>query len=386
MSLVWLDRSRRSLWLPALVTILLASLFVAGRVVRAGSGDIRTFVVAGRTFTDGRSAHLPTRSGPGYDGQFFFRLSTNPLDFSARAAGVELDNPIRFQRVGYPLLAYLTSLGSARAVPYALVVVNVAALAAMAMLGAAYARIFGRAELWGLLFPAYFGFFMVLSRDLSEIVEVVFVLAAFWLLRRRQYLLSAAALSAGVLTRETALFAVVGIAACRLWAIMTRRDRVGRLDAVWLAPVLVFASWQLVVWAATDRIAATSATNNHFVVPGSELIRSLFHWFPTVNLVWIVHTVELVALALVVGMALGFMRRTAAAPYERAAFVALLVGALSVQIKEGLWLATTDFRSFADLYVLALVVLLGSRARLRVPALLVGVSTVGATLTLVRFV
>ncbi|MGZ6928262.1 MAG: hypothetical protein ACXVJF_16275 [Acidimicrobiia bacterium] len=80
------------------------------------------------------------------------------------------------------------------------------------------------------------------------------------------------------------------------------------------------------------------------------------------------------------------IRRSAATPYERAAFVALLVGALSVNIKEGLWLATTDFRSFADLYVMALVVLLGSRARLGAAALMVSASTAGAMLTLVRFI
>ncbi|MGZ4676109.1 MAG: AZOBR_p60025 family cell surface glycopolymer formation protein [Acidimicrobiia bacterium] len=381
-----IDRQRRSVWLPALATVVLATLFVAGRVASAGSDDVGTFVVAGTTFTDGRAAHLPTLRGPGYDGQFFFRLSADPFDFSPRAAGVQVDNPIRFQRVGYPLLVYLTSFGSTSAVPYLLVAVNIAALAAIAAIGASYARSFGRAELWGLLFPVYFGFTMALSRDLSEIVEVAFLLLALWLVRRREFLLAAAALSVCVLTRETALFAVAGIAAWRLWTVVRGRDRLGRLDTVWLAPILVFATWQLVVWTATDRVAAVSATSNHFVFPGSELIRSLFHWFPTVNLVWIVHTMELMALALVVCLALGVIRRSAATPYERAAFVALLVGALSVNIKEGLWLATTDFRSFADLYVMALVVLLGSRARLGAAALMVSASTAGAMLTLVRFI
>lgn len=379
-------RLRHSLWVPVAATVLVALLFVTARVVLAGSEDIRTLVVAGRTFTNGRAARIPTIPGPGYDGQFFFRTSASPFDFSPAAVGVHVDNPIRFQRIGYPLLVYVASVGQRGAVGYALVAVNIAALAVIAALGASYARTFGRSELWGLLFPAYFGFVMTVSRDLSELVEAALLLTAFWLIRRRRYSLAAVALSACVLTRETALFAVVGIAICRLWSIGTRRDRLAGIDATWTAPLIVFAAWQVTVRAQVGRFPALSASNNRFVIPGSELVRSLFHWFPTVNLVWIVHTIELLALAVIVSLALSALRSTAASVHERAAFVALLIGALSVNIKEGLWLATTDFRSFADLYVMALIVLLGSRIRLSVPAMLVGASTAGAMVSLVRFV
>ena len=82
--------------------------FVAARLFRLADGDIGYFVVAGTEFTDASSG-LPLVDGPGYDGQFFHRLASDPLNSDDRVTGTVLDSSWRAARIGYPLLAWLVS-------------------------------------------------------------------------------------------------------------------------------------------------------------------------------------------------------------------------------------------------------------------------------------
>ena len=96
---------------PAVVAVLSLGVwcaFVAARLFRLADGDIGYFVVAGTEFTDASSG-LPLVDGPGYDGQFFHRLASDPLNSDDRVAGTVLDSSWRAARIGYPLLAWLVS-------------------------------------------------------------------------------------------------------------------------------------------------------------------------------------------------------------------------------------------------------------------------------------
>ena len=76
-------------------------------------------------------------------------------------------------------------------VPYMLVAVNVAALTALAALGAVIARQGGRHAAWGLLLPAYFGLVTSLSRDTAEPVAAAFLVAGLLAIRARRPVLAA---------------------------------------------------------------------------------------------------------------------------------------------------------------------------------------------------
>src|SRR5690349_10412414 len=94
---------------------------------RARDRDISRFVVAGAG-VDAREVPpgLTVRSDiGGYDGVAFYRLAVNPFTRAKKAYGITLDNPpYRQQRIGYPLLVWIASLGNARAVPLMLVMIN----------------------------------------------------------------------------------------------------------------------------------------------------------------------------------------------------------------------------------------------------------------------
>ena len=76
----------------------------------------------------------------GYDGQFFYRLALNPSNLHRTAYGITFDSNFRVQRIGYPVLAWLVSLGQHQWVPVALIMVNILALTALGFLGGLLAR------------------------------------------------------------------------------------------------------------------------------------------------------------------------------------------------------------------------------------------------------
>ena len=57
------------------------------------------------------------------------------------------------KRIGYPVITWLFSAGQRALVPWMLVVVNVAAIGALAWLGGHLAQQGGRHAAWGLLLP-----------------------------------------------------------------------------------------------------------------------------------------------------------------------------------------------------------------------------------------
>ena len=89
-------------------------------------GHLSLFIMAGHTFT--HRAQLPRGlllvPSAGYDGQFYYRLALNPVNWSKTAYGITMDQSYRYTRIGYPILAWLVSLGQHQLVPVAMVVIN----------------------------------------------------------------------------------------------------------------------------------------------------------------------------------------------------------------------------------------------------------------------
>ncbi len=228
------------LWLPAVAAGLLAMAFVAVLLVRAG-GDPSLLVHAGAPCTTARAAPaLPScdaavRPGssvqpgaPGsltvqpadeaFDGQFFYRIGVAPWSSADRVAGVQFDLPaLRNARWGYGALAYVASGGDPDLVPWALIVLNLAAAVAVGAVGGGLARSSGRHAGWGLLLALWPGFAYSLSLDTSELVASAFLLGGLLALRRRRWVVAALTLIAAVLTRDTTAVVPVGVAAAGLW-------------------------------------------------------------------------------------------------------------------------------------------------------------------------
>lgn len=178
--------------------------------------DISRFVVAGDAGVD--RSQLPEGltvlpNSAGYDGLAFYRLALNPFTGQKVEFGISLDSPAyRHQRIGYPLIVWLFSGGKPLLVPWMLVLVNYAALIALACTGALLSRHLGRHTLGGILIPLYPGFVHSTSRDRAEPMACAFALLALLFLARTNATLATVFLCCAILTRESFLVLAVALA------------------------------------------------------------------------------------------------------------------------------------------------------------------------------
>lgn len=250
-----------------LIALTLTALYAGFVLLRLGATgrDPSFFLIASWPFTDAGATPQRLQMFPpntGYDGQFFYRLAHDPWATDSTAVGVTFDSPAyRQSRIMYPLVARALTLGSLQHVPRALIAANLLAVGVLAYAAATFAATVGRSVLVSLLVPFYPGYLSTISRDLSELTEAALLVAAIALIARRHYWLAGLALTAGLLTKETALG--VPIAGLLVWTIRRlRKDKEpGAPIAVWLGPLAAYAVWYALVmlrWGAGQLSRATT--------------------------------------------------------------------------------------------------------------------------------
>ncbi len=329
--------------------------------------DTAYLVQAGDAFADPQRTPpglsiLP--NSPGYDGQFYYRLALAPWSSAITDFGIRLDNPAyRQQRILYPVAAWALSLGRPSAVPTAMVLLNYAALCALGFVGGLYARSVGRNALWGIVFPFYVGFVFTVTKDLTEALAALLLLAALCLTHVRRWGLAGAILALAVLARETVV--VVAAAALAVWAIERLRRQQPKADPrFFLPPLLVWAVWQ--TWLrATWGVWPLLAGSGNLAFPGSAIaaFAQAVAQNPARERVWAVELALLVALIVAVLFAL---RSSWALLYEKAAWLIYL--GLMLMLSGLVWGNDQSFlRAATELLILGLAILVGSESRARLP-------------------
>lgn len=358
---------------PGLIALLAALAFVLARWQTWAKGDITRFILVGRHFATPSQLPRGVAVAPtyGYDGQFFYRLALNPVNFSHIAYGIRVDQPYRYMRIGYPWLTWLVSFGQHVLVPVMLVVINIVAIGAIGYLGGMFARQGGRHALAGLVLPAYFGLLTSVSRDTAEPLAAACLLGGLLAIRARRPVLAGLLLAYGALTRESVMVAVAAVAIVDFIGVIRRRRSVrpGRDDLAWALPTAAFVAWQVVVKVAVGRfpllVDANGNTGSPFITPLKAVEHNLthinLHHFEQYDL-WFL---ELAILILLAVAALGSLRSTNAPVHERLALVLYMIEICVVS--PSTWYSLdADLRSFIEVYLLAAIILLGTpRHRLR---------------------
>jgi hypothetical protein len=351
-----------------LITLLAAIGFVAGRWEMWSRRSFGRFILIGQNFAHPAQlpASMPLRAKYGYDGQFYYRLAINPLNFHQTAYGVTIDAAYRFMRIGYPVLTWFVSFGHISLVPYMLVAVNVAAIGALGYIGGRIAVQGGRHAAWGLLLPGYFGLVTSLCRDTAEPVAAACMLAGLLAIRGRRRRLAASLLAFGALTRETVMVLVAAIAIVRVVGFLRRQYRPGRDDVVWVLPAGVFVVWEVLVFWFTGSmpILADGGRNagTPFIAPFEAIKANLqhidWHSYNAID-VWLAEVAVLLVFAIA---ALCSLRISRALPHEKLALVLFLVEICVVT--PSTWNSVSaDLRSFVEVYLMAVLVLLGRPRR-----------------------
>lgn len=255
----------RALDNPRLTLLLVLGLYLVFFWARlsAHGGDVSRFVVAGSYLT--RDDEVPAGlsilpNSMGYDGQFYYRLAIEPFTDERFDYGIALDSPAyRQQRILYPLLVYLASLGEPLKVATAMVVVNIIALALLGWLAGQLAQSQGQHALVGLGLALYPGLLLSFDRDLVEITQMLFLAGSMLLLVRQRHLLATVCLCLAVLAKETSLGLAAASLPALLWGLWRREERRPRWHSLVL-PVGLFAGWQ--AWLAQNWGQAAYSISN----------------------------------------------------------------------------------------------------------------------------
>ena len=177
------------------------------------------------------------RNCPGYDGQFFYYIALNP--FGDLRDYRHIDSPAwRYQRIGYPLLAWLFALGNKSAVPYTLLLINLLSIIFSTYLISILLKEQKMDPRYAVLFAVSGTLVYPLLRDLAEITSAAFLIAGFFFYARRRFVISGLLLGYAMLCREV-IFAVVPVLILD-WLVLNREKK------AWLTPLL--ASFMMFGW------------------------------------------------------------------------------------------------------------------------------------------
>jgi hypothetical protein len=214
--LAQLRQSQRA-W-PTLIVLLIALLYVGAVLINNG-GDPMSFVT--------------------YDGHFAYQIALR-----GSQAAPFLDVPAyRYQRILYPLLSRIISLGQAGLVPWVLIGVNITAIVGGTWAIEKLLIHFGVSHWYALIYGLYGGNFVALRTNLTEPLAYTLVALAILAWEKEHRWWAVIAFSLAVLTKEvTLIFAVA-------YAIHALIQREWRWAAALVATALPYATYQLVLWA-----------------------------------------------------------------------------------------------------------------------------------------
>ncbi len=348
---------------PLVPAVIIAICYIVFFVLllKTRNGDVSLFVIAGGENVDAAKVPAGLTVIPnigGYDGIWFYRLAIDPFTRVQAAHGIRIDNPAyRQQRIGYPLIVWMLSLGNARWIPALLVAVNIVAATVMAAFAGAFARRFGWNAMWGVIVPLYPGFVLTFSRDLAEIVAAMFAMGAIWALASRRNAAAAILLTCAVLTRETTLLLAVALAAAWLIEKLMRRER--RIGVVTFAvPIIVYTFWQIFLafrWGVSPLRAGAPARELPFVEFARFLAAASYRRDHLERLYFL----ESLFLAAVVITIVLVWRRSHAPLEWRLAWLGYL--AIFSILPHTIWLEDFGFlRIFADLFVVSAALIIPS--------------------------
>lgn len=254
--------SRNFILLPAAVTAFAALFYAIFTIFALATYEWNPlwFVWVGE-----RYAELDPAGRLGYDGQFTYYLAQEGAD-----ALPHIDNPpYRLQRILFPVIARLLSLGAPALVPWAMIAVNFAAIVVSTRL---LARLLLESDLspwYALTYAMFVGTFMAYSRALAEPLAICLAVIGVLSWSQERNKTAVLALSLASLAKETALIFVVGI----MLAELARKEiRSALLAASSLLPLLV---WQIYLFLELDALPLFSHEAALQLVPLGGIIPHL---------------------------------------------------------------------------------------------------------------
>jgi hypothetical protein len=217
-----------------MVVLVLALVYTSITLVRY-AGDPLLFALVGTRYGQG-----DPQGTQGYDGQFAYYIARDPLN-GWRYCDVPA---YRYQRILYPLLAWVLAFGQPELVAWTLIALNVVALAGGTYFTERLLATRGINRWYALCYGLYGGLVAGLRLDLTEPWAQGLVQGALWSWEKERGGVASVLLALAALAKETALIAAAGFF---LYLALERRWR--ELIHMGMVVGLPFVLWQGVLWA-----------------------------------------------------------------------------------------------------------------------------------------
>ncbi|HZY44533.1 MAG TPA: hypothetical protein VFF70_07270 [Anaerolineae bacterium] len=217
---------------PWHIVALIGLIYVAITFARNNFDPLR-FALIGSQYDPG----IPNGT-PGYDGQFAYQIARDPIN-----GWTKIDvSAYRYQRIVYPIAARVLALGNVDLIPWTLIAINIAALIAGTWFTEMILEHYQVSRWYALVYGLNAGTLMSVRLDLTEPLAYALAQLGVLLLLQDRSRWAALAFAFAVLTKETTLLFVAGVAVTYL---IDRRGR--KLIELITISISPFAIWQIVL-------------------------------------------------------------------------------------------------------------------------------------------
>ena len=216
--------------------------------------DPMAFVLIGKQFDPAQGV-----MEMGYDGQFAYQIAKDPAN-----AAPYLDVPAyRYQRIIYPILAHILSLGNINLIPWILILINIISLVLGTIATEKILTDHGYSRWYALTYGAFAGLLLSLRLDLTEPLAYALVQWGVLFFDRGKLWRSLPFLALAALTRELTLFFA---AACAISLLVNKNFRIGVLWG--LGAIIPFGLWQgfLHLWLGNWGVSSGGAMASSFEI------------------------------------------------------------------------------------------------------------------------
>ncbi|MDP2925797.1 MAG: hypothetical protein Q8N99_05490 [Nanoarchaeota archaeon] len=186
----------------------------------------------------------------GFDGQYYYMMALNPTLERI------LIQPHFFQRIFYPILVLVLSLGIKELIPIMMLLINYFSIIFSCYILLLILKKYKANQWLVYLFAFNVGFLITITRNLTEPLMVLFVILALYYLDKDKHMISMIFLSFALLTREL----VLTLYAALLFYFFIKLDF--KKLAVYSIAIIPFALWEIILILSTGTIPIAMSFNS----------------------------------------------------------------------------------------------------------------------------
>ena len=184
------------------------------------------------TFPDNLIIH----NSDGFDGQYYYMMS---LDFSFNNLKIGANF---IQRIIYPFLAFLLSLGVKKLLPISFLLINFACILLSSCILMKLLKKYNASLNLVFLWALNVGFLISITRNLTEPLMILFIITSIYFYEYKKHYLASLFLALSILTRELALTFYVGF----LLFFLIKKDF--KKFLIYFLAIVPFAIWQIILF------------------------------------------------------------------------------------------------------------------------------------------